>query len=272
MTTVRRSVIAGTWYPGTEAELRRAVEEYLSRAELVELDGELVALISPHAGYVYSGQVAAYAYKQAKGAAYDVVTVVSPVHRMPMGTFAVTDADAYETPLGLVHLDQDLVSDLSKEIKVTRVGFDAEHSLEIQLPFLQVALGEFRLLPVMLSDQSLTTCRQLGAALGQVLAGKNALLVASTDLSHFYPYRRAVQLDQVTLGYIDSFDPEGLAQALSARRTEACGGGPVIAVMLAAQALGANRGRVLHYANSGDVTGDHSQVVGYVAGALYRVP
>lgn len=270
MTTVRSSVIAGTWYPGTKGELQRTVQDYLNRAELVELGGELVALISPHAGYIYSGQVAAYAYKQVEGASYDVVAVISPVHRMPMGTFAVTAADAYETPLGLVHLDQELVAALGQKIKVTRVGFDGEHSLEIQLPFLQVALGEFRLLPVMLGDQSLPVCRQLGAALAKVLEGKKALLVASTDLSHFYPYRRAVQLDQVMLSYIDNFDPEGLAQALAAERTEACGGGPVIAVMLAAQALGANRGRVLHYANSGDVTGDHSQVVGYVAGALYR--
>ena len=270
MTTVRHSVIAGTWYPGTEADLRRAVKEYLSHAELVELGGEVVALISPHAGYIYSGQVAAYAYKQVEGAAYDVVAVVSPVHRMPAGTFAVTAADAYETPLGLVHLDRDLVSALGKEIELTRVGFDAEHSLEIQLPFLQVALGEFRLLPVMMGDQSLAMCKLLGAALGRVLAGKNALLVASTDLSHFYPYERAVQLDRVCRSYIDDFDPEGLAQALADRRTEACGGGPVIAVMFAAQTLGATRGRVLHYANSGDVTGDHSRVVGYVAGALYR--
>ncbi len=270
MTTVRRSVIAGTWYPGTKAELQQAVEEYLGHAELVELGGKPVALISPHAGYIYSGQVAAYAYKQVQGATYDVVAVVSPVHRMPLGAFTATSADAYETPLGLVHLEQDLVSELSKKVELTRVGFDAEHSLEIQLPFLQVALGEFHLLPVMLGDQSLTSCKQLGAALAKVLAGKNALLVASTDLSHFYPYRRAVQLDQVMLSYIDNFDPEGLAQALATERTEACGGGPVIAVMLAAQTLGANRGRVLHYANSGDVTGDHSQVVGYVAGALYR--
>jgi AmmeMemoRadiSam system protein B len=270
MTTVRHSVIAGTWYPGTKANLQRAVKEYLSHAELTELDGEVVALISPHAGYIYSGQVAAYAYKQVETATYDEVAVVSPVHRMPVGTFAVTTADAYETPLGLVHLDQDLVSALGQEIELTRTGFDAEHSLEIQLPFLQVALGEFRLLPVMMGDQSLITCRRLGTALGRVLAGKNALLVASTDLSHFYPYNQAVKLDQVIQDYIDNFDPEGLAQALATHRTEACGGGPVIAVMFAAQALGATRGRVLHYANSGDVTGDHSQVVGYVAGALYR--
>jgi len=270
MTTVRHSVIAGTWYPGSKAELRREVESYLNRAEPAELDGELVALICPHAGYMYSGQVAAYAYKLVQGASYDVVAVVSPVHRMPMGIFAVTAADAYETPLGLVPLDQETVSALSQELELTRVGFDAEHSLEIQLPFLQVALGDFRLLPVMLGDQSLTTCKRLGAALAKVLAGKNALLVASTDLSHFYPYKQAVRLDRVCMSYIDDFDPEGLAQALAEHRTEACGGGPVMAVMFAAQALGANRGRVLYYANSGDVTGDHSQVVGYVAGALYR--
>jgi AmmeMemoRadiSam system protein B len=279
---VRRSVIAGSWYPGTEGQLRKTVQGYLDNVEKEELEGELIGLISPHAGYIYSGQVAAYAYKQLDGAslrqpfdraqdtAYDAVAVISPVHRMFVDRFAATSAAAYETPLGLVEVDAELVEAIDKEIGLARVPQDNEHSLEIQLPFLQVVLGEFKLLPIMMGDQELSSCQKLGTALAKVLKGKNVLLVASTDLSHFHNYDAAVRLDEVVLERVRAYDPEGLVKDLERRKCEACGGGPVIAVMLAAQELGANKAKVLKYMNSGDVTGDHSQVVGYMAAALYR--
>ena len=283
---VRRSMIAGSWYPGTEGQLRKTVQGYLDNVEKEELDGELIGLISPHAGYIYSGQVAAYAYRQlegtslrqpfddaqgkAQGTAYDAVAVISPVHRMFVGRLAVTSAAAYETPLGQVEVDADLVEAVDKEIGLARMPQDNEHSLEIQLPFLQVVLGEFKLLPIMMGDQDLSSCQKLGTALAKVLKGKNALLVASTDLSHFHNYDAAVRLDEIVLERVRAYNPEGLAKDLERRKCEACGGGPVIAVMLAAQELGANKAKVLKYMNSGDVTGDHSQVVGYMAAALYR--
>jgi len=268
---IRRSVIAGSWYPGTKAELARTVDGFLANAKKEELGGELMGLIAPHAGYVYSGQVAAYAYKQLEGLDFPIVAIVSPVHRMFVGRYAVTAKRYYETPLGLVEVDGELVDALDEAVGLNRVERDDEHSLEIQLPFLQRVLGRFKLLPVMMGDQSLPACRALGEALAGVLRGKRALLVASTDLSHFHPYDTAVRLDRVVLDHIEKFDPEGLALDLERGRCEACGGGPVIAVMLAAKALGANRARVLKYANSGDVTGDRWQVVGYVAGAIYKV-
>lgn len=267
---VRHSVIAGSWYPGTEGQLRKTVQGYLDDVEKEELDGELVGLISPHAGYIYSGQVAAYAYKQLDGVSYDAVAIISPVHRMFVGRFAVTSAAAYETPLGLVEVDVDLIEAMNKEIDLTRVAQDNEHSLEIQLPFLQVVLGEFKLLPIMMGDQGLSSCQKLGTALAKILKGKNVLLLASTDLSHFHNYDAAVRLDEIVLERVGAYDPEGLVSDLERGKCEACGGGPVIAVMLAAQKLGANRAKVLKYMNSGDVTGDRSQVVGYMAAALYR--
>ena len=267
---VRHSVIAGSWYPGTEGQLRKTVQGYLDNAEKEDLEGELVGLISPHAGYIYSGQVAAYAYKQLDGASYDTVAIISPVHRMFVGRFATASAAAYETPLGLVEVDAELVEAMDKEIDLARVSQDNEHSLEIQLPFLQVALGEFKLLPIMMGDQDLSSCQKLGTALAKVLKEKNVLLVASTDLSHFHNYDTAVHLDQIVLERVNAYDPEGLASDLKRGRCEACGGGPVMAVMLAAQGLGANKAKVLKYMNSGDVTGDHSQVVGYMAAALYQ--
>lgn len=267
---VRRSVIAGSWYPGTEGQLRKTVQDYLDNVEKEDLEGELIGLISPHAGYTYSGQVAAYAYKQLGGASYDAVAVISPVHRMFVGRFATTGAAAYETPLGLVEVDAGLVEAMDKEIDLAHVSQDNEHSLEIQLPFLQVVLGKFKLLPIMMGDQELSACQKLGTALTRVLRGKSALLVASTDLSHFHNYGTAVRLDEIILERIRAYDPEGLAQDLRRGKCEACGGGPVTAVMLAAHGLGANKAKVLKYMNSGDVTGDHSQVVGYVAAALYQ--
>ena len=269
---VRPSDIAGTWYPGGPEELRSTIERYLAGVEHKELEGELVGLIAPHAGYVYSGQVAAHAYKQLEGRDFDLVALISPIHRMYMGAYTVTTYRYYETPLGLVPVATDVVDRLGEDLRLVRVQRDAEHSLEIQLPFLQYLLGEFRLVPVMLGDQDWDCCQRLASALVPLLTGQKALLVASTDLSHFHPYDRAVQLDQRVLEHIENFDARGLSDDLAARRCEACGGGPVIAVMLAARGMGADRGWVLRYANSGDVTGDRSQVVGYVAAGLYRTP
>ena len=266
---IRRSVIAGSWYPGSRADLERTVDGFLANVEEGKVKGQLIGLIAPHAGYIYSGQVAAYAYKQLEREAFDTVAVISPVHRMYLASVAVTTYRYYETPLGLVEVDSELVEALGREVGLQRVGRDEEHSLEIQLPFLQRALGEFTLLPIMMGDQSWETEQALGQALAKALKGKKALLVASTDLSHFYDYETAVSLDRVVLRHIEAFDPEGLAWDLAARRCEACGGGPVVAVMLAARALGANRATVLQYANSGDVTGDRRRVVGYAAGAVY---
>jgi len=276
---IRQSVIAGTWYPGQPDVLRRTLEGYLADAEKVELEGELKALISPHAGYAYSGPTAAYAYKQLEdGPAFDTVAVLSPLHQAYLGRFAVTKANYYETPLGLVEVDARLVEALGKEVTLNRVGFDGEHSLEIQLPFLQQVLGTFTLLPVMLGepltrDRTLAACRELSAALAKLLRDRKALIVASTDLAHLYDYNDVVRHDRVIIELVERFDVEGLARALIEGRGQACGGAPVVTALLTAQALGANRAKVLHYTNSGDVTGNRrpgSYTVGYMAAAIYQ--
>jgi AmmeMemoRadiSam system protein B len=277
--SIRQSVIAGSWYPGQPDALRRTLEDYLADAEKVELEGEVRALISPHAGYAYSGPTAAHAYKQLEdGPAFETVAVLSPLHQAYLGRFAVTKAGYYETPLGLVEVDAELVEALGKEVTLNRVGFDGEHSLEIQLPFLQQVLGTFTLLPVMLgepltSGRGLATCRELSAALAKLLRDRKALIVASTDLSHLYDYNDVVRHDRVMVELVERFDIEGLARALMEGRCQACGGAPVVTALLAAQALGANRAEVLHYTNSGDVTGNRrlgSYTVGYMAAAVYQ--
>ncbi len=232
-----------------------------------------MGLISPHAGYAYSGQTAAYAYDQVRGKSFDVVVIVSPVHRMPLGRFAITSAAAYETPLGLVQLDDELVTALEQEMRINRVSYDGEHSLEIQLPFLQLALDNFRLLPVMIGESSFEAGEELGRALASALADKNALVVASTDLHHIENYEAVVRRDKVVVDAIASFDMARIRQALSPWDCSVCGRIPVYAMLTAARALGANKVAILYHTNSGDVTGNRAPgqyTVGYMAAAVYR--
>jgi AmmeMemoRadiSam system protein B len=268
---VRPSPIAGQWYPGAPGRLRDQVQGFLDAAEVEPLDGRIVALVSPHAGHRYSGGVAAHAYRLVEGQRYGVVAIVAPNHRIVnYAPFLTTAHAAYSTPLGDVPVAEELLAALDERLGLSRVKRDEEHSLEIQLPFLQVALaGEFQLLPLMLNDQSSDVCHDLGEALADLLRDRNALLVASTDLSHFYDAETAARLDGAVTERIAALDPEGLLDVLERGQGKACGGGPTVAVMLAARALGADRARLLKYATSGDVTGDYFRVVGYAAAALY---
>jgi len=272
---VRESIIAGSWYPGSARQLTRTIDGYMGNVEHAELEGELVGLISPHAGYAYSGQTAAYAYDQVLGKSFDVVAIVSPVHRVQVGRFAVTSARAYETPLGQVGLDEELVAALGDQISLNRVGYDGEHSLEIQLPFLQVALADFTLLPIMVGVSSFEAAKELGAALAQVLRGKKALIVASSDLHHIENYDQVVRRDQVVVDAIASLDMDRIRDALSPWDCSVCGRIPIYAMLTAARQIGANRVHVLHQTNSGDVTGIRTPgnyTVGYMAAAVYKGP
>jgi len=274
MKEIREPIFAGSWYPGEPEILSRDVRRYLENAKKERLEGEIVALISPHAGYIYSGQVAAYAYKLIEGKVFDSVVVVAPSHRALFKGASLYDRGGYRTPLGVVPIDTELsqkMMERRKEIQFLPEAHSQEHSLEIQIPFLQVVLKSFRLIPIVMEPYwNWETCQSLASAIAETVRGKNVLLIASSDLSHFHSYDEAVKLDKIVLNHIERFDPEGLNRDLRSNRCEACGGGPVISIMLAAKALGANQGKVLKYLNSGDVTGDRSRVVGYAAGVFYK--
>jgi hypothetical protein len=274
MKEIREPIFAGSWYPGEPEILSRDVRRYLENAKKERLEGEIVALISPHAGYIYSGQVAAYAYKLIEGKVFDSVVVVAPSHRALFKGASLYDRGGYRTPLGVVPIDTELsqkMMERRKEIQFLPEAHSQEHSLEIQIPFLQVVLKSFRLIPLVMEPYwNWETCQSLASAIAETVRGKNVLLIASSDLSHFHSYDQAVKLDKIVLNHIERFDPEGLNRDLRSNRCEACGGGPVISIMLAAKALGANQGKVLKYLNSGDVTGDRSRVVGYAAGVFYK--
>ena len=274
MKEIREPAVSGMFYPDRPEILSRDVKKYFESAKKEKIDGEIIALVSPHAGYMYSGQVAAHAYKLLEGKSFDCVVIVAPSHRVDFKGASLYDRGGYRTPLGLVPVDLELskrMMDRWKGIRFFPEAHSQEHSLEVKIPFLQVVLKSFKIIPIVMEPYwSHETCQFLGQAIADTSKGKNILLVASTDLSHFHSYEKAVQLDQIVLQHLDRFDSEGLNRDLKGGRCEACGGGPVITVMLAAKGLGASRGKVLKYQNSGDVTGDRSRVVGYAAAVFYK--
>jgi AmmeMemoRadiSam system protein B/AmmeMemoRadiSam system protein A len=276
--TVRQPAVAGQFYPEQPDELRQMIDKFLAETPVPQLPGELVALIAPHAGYVYSGKVAAHSYALLKGRKFDRVVVIAPSHFEAFPFNSVYNGDAYVTPLGSVPVDKEFASRLAKSdplIQLSTRGHipaqqQGEHALEVELPFLQIVIGEFKLVPIVMGEQTYETERALGVALAKMVKGTNTLIVASSDLSHYHSYDEASKMDHKTLKAIEEWDYLSLSQNFALRVWEACGGGPIVATMIAAERLGAKQAKILTYANSGDSTGDHTRVVGYGAVALLK--
>ena len=274
---LRPSPIAGTWYEGDPERLAQSVDRYLDQAELPEFTGEVIAVIAPHAGHRYSGPVAGYAFAAVRGSKPDLVAVISPMHHPYHQPLLTSAHNGYATPLGSILIDRQAVDEMDAILKkelgygLTAVSSDPEHSLEIELPFLQRALAsEFHLLPVMVRAQEPQVSKALGEALAKILSGRKSLLVASTDLSHFHPQDVAQSLDTEMLKQVENFSPEGLFKAEASGKGSACGLGAVAAVLWAAHGLGADSVKILRHATSGDVTGDFSSVVGYGAAVVLK--
>jgi hypothetical protein len=272
---LRPSPIAGTWYEGDPDRLARSIDRYLDAAKLPALDGDVTAIIAPHAGHRYSGAVAGYAFAPVRGKSFDLVVIVSPFHQFASAPLLTSAHKAYATPLGAISIDADAVQTVASFLRsdshfvLSQVAYDREHSLEIELPFLQRALsGSFKLLPVMIGGHALDVSQALGHAIAKTIQGRNALLVASTDLSHFYDQETANDLDSEMLKRIEAFSPEAIFDAEHSGKGFACGHAAVAAILIAAGDLGADHVHVLHHATSGDVTGDMSSVVGYGAAVI----
>ena len=265
--TRRAAAVAGTWYPGHPATLVSAIDEYFERVTET-VTGDLIALVSPHAGLMYSGPVAAHAYRQLEGRAYDVIVLVGPSHHVGFEGVAIAARGVFETPLGDIEVsadDADTIIASCSVVSELPAAHRREHSLEMQLPFLQRVLPGVPIVPLVMGHQSRATINALAEGLASAMASRRALLVASSDLSHYHDSRRAALLDQVIVDAIDRFDPEAVERALARDPGHACGGGPIVSVMRAARTLGAADARVLCYADSGAVSGDTSAVVGYCA-------
>jgi len=275
---VRPSPIVGVWYSADPKVLGRQVDQYIHSATLPPLAGEVVALVAPHAGHRYSGRTAGHAFAAVQGQSFDLVVVVSPYHAYTPEPLLTSAHAAYASPLGEIPVDREAVAAVNRALKDGPPGLalqpvvaDHEHSLEIELPFLQRTLAaEFKLLPVMVHTLSAAVAIALGKAIAAAIAGRSALLVASTDLSHFYPVAQAQSLDHYMLAQIASLSPDAVINAETSGRGLACGAYAVAAVLQAAQERGANQAQILFYNTSGDETGDFGAVVGYGAVAILR--
>ncbi len=278
---IRPSPIAGTWYPGNAAELRAQVEAFLEKATAPALSGEILGLVVPHAGLVYSGFTAAHAFKTLIGSSFTRVILLSPSHQYYREPLLTSGHEAYATPLGQVPVDREALSALgmllqvSKGPDITPVRRDREHSLEIELPFLQVVLPQgFKLVPLMLVNQSM----DLVSALSNALAGfmltlppeEKTLLVASSDLSHFYTEKQANQLDKRVLSALEAMDVFELFMLNTSGKGQACGMAPILSVLRTCRNLGADKLVIADYRTSAAVTHDADSVVGYGSAVITK--
>jgi hypothetical protein len=280
---VRDPVAAGSFYPADPALLRKSVEQFLRQAVAAKERGELVGLIVPHAGYEFSGKVAGCAYRQIEGRKYDDVVIVGPSHRAAFRGVALSGAAAWRTPLGEVPVDREAeraIAAADSRARILPDGHAAEHSVEVQLPFLQLALKSFHIVPVSMMDFGDVNCESLAKALAGIARRKKVLLIASSDMSHYPSYEDAVRVDKHTLKAIESLDARAVERAAAVEmgkgtpnlETVLCGEGPVKTILKAARIIGANRARVLRYANSGDTPGGgRNRVVGYCAVVIYKI-
>jgi AmmeMemoRadiSam system protein B len=277
MEPMRRVSVAGTWYPREPAALAREVDRYVSEANVGPSPSPVRAVVAPHAGLRYSGPVAAYAYKLARDASYHTVTLVGPSHFVPFRGVSIWARGSWETPFGGVDVDGPLaaaIASASSEVIENAEAHGREHSLEMQMPFVAHLLPGARIVPLVMGHQTRETAEALGDALATAIAAApggpdTVLLVASSDLSHYQDARTAATMDAIVLRHVEALDPDGLMSALEREPHHACGGGPMVAVLHAARRLGASQARVLRYADSGDVSGDKSAVVGYMSAAVW---
>ncbi len=275
MSTIREPAVSGSFYPANADLLRADIEGYLKKATIESPSRTILGLVSPHAGYMYSGPTAAHGYKALSGAHYDTVIIVSPSHQSFFYGAAVQGKGGYRTPLGIASIDEEFAERLiangelvHEDAKVHR----GEHAVEVQIPFLQTVLTEFKIVPLIMGmSQDTEAAERIGDVIVECMAdgGKRYLIVGSTDLSHYYPYKLAKELDTAAVELIRGFDVEGLGRELARGKYEACGAGSIITAMVVSRRLGATAARVFDYKNSGDITGDTGNVVGYVSCAFF---
>ncbi|MBX7152683.1 AmmeMemoRadiSam system protein B [bacterium] len=268
----RKPAVAGLFYPGGRTELTAELKAMFENTSSVIIQSPIYGLVAPHAGYMYSGYVAAETYQQLSECEYDTVVVISPSHRDFFHGVSVYPGD-YSTPLGTVPVDRKLAEELMETTPVvipSDLGHREEHGLEVQLPFLQYMLKDFVLLPLVMGEQDWETSAALGNALAKVLKNRRALVVASSDLSHYHHVRQANHLDHVVINDLEAFDEKRLHTDIRSHQCEACGAGAIFATMIASKQLNARHSKVLSYHTSGEVSGDYDEVVGYLSAVMFN--
>jgi AmmeMemoRadiSam system protein B len=277
MVKIRLPSQAGAFYAGKAESLKRQIEECFLHElgpgkipTVVRGPRRIIGLICPHAGYMYSGPVAAHAYyKLALDGKPDIIVLFGPNHTGYGSALAIMNEGFWRTPLGDVEVDSETANKIVKEARIVDVDDSAhrhEHSIEVQLPFLQYLFGsEFKIVPICFLMQDLPSARDVGQAVAKVLSGKNALIIASSDMTHYEPQKSAEKKDKLALQAVEAMDEERFYSVIEEQRITACGYGPIMALITASKALGAKEAKLLCYRTSGDVIGDYSAVVGYAA-------
>jgi AmmeMemoRadiSam system protein B len=268
---IRHQQVAGYFYPAEKEKLKQDIALLLQVAKPEKAFNKIFGIVSPHAGYIYSGKTAAYAYNLLYDKYYKTVIVISPSHTEYFPGISIYDGDAYETPLGIVDVDKEMTERLVENSKIIFKGIQGhrrEHALEVQIPFLQSVLKDFKIVPIVMGDQSKMFVDHLAQKISEVV-DDNILVVASSDMSHFYDSEEADRLDSIVEKRIADFDYEQLLKDLDDHECEACGGGTIAAMMKAASLKNINKSLVISRSDSGDVTGDKSEVVGYLSAVIY---
>lgn len=269
---IRHQQVAGYFYPAEKEKLQNDISRLLEVSKQEKSFNKIFGIVSPHAGYIYSGKTAACVYNLIKHNAYKTVIVISPSHAEYFPGISIYDGDAYETPLGVVEIHQEVSNKLTENSKTIFRGIQGhrrEHALEVQIPFLQSVLKDFKIVPIVMGDQSQMFVDHLAEKISKV-ADEETLFVASSDMSHFYDSVEANRLDSIVEKRINDFDFEQLLKDLDDHECEACGGGPIAAMMKAASLKNINKSMVINRSDSGDVTGDKSEVVGYLSAVVYQ--
>ena len=279
--SIRLPAVAGSFYPGDPERLAQQVDDLLQHAgarnEEDNARDHVRMLVAPHAGYRYSGAVAARAFARLERASFDTAVLIGPSHIDAFAFSSIFEGDAYQTPLGLLEVDAPLARRLagahdslrlSGRGHVTTDGKRGEHGLEVLLPFLQRSCGSPRIVPIVMGIQDFEACVALGRAIVEHADAARTLVVASSDLSHFHRYEEAVRRDAAFCEALMTLDPARVHDAVRTGRCEACGTGPVVASLIATTSWPGRQGRILACINSGDVTGERESVVGYAAAVI----
>lgn len=271
MQLIREPAVAGMFYPASEKKLKEQLEYLFDLTSLQKKYNNVYGLVAPHAGYIYSGKTAAFGYHSVSGKIYERAIIISPSHREYFPGISVFDGDAYKTPLGIMPIEKELREKIlsgSKSIFAGKAGHKAEHAVEVHLPFIQYLYGNISIVPIVIGDQSKIYLDELANKLSEV-SDEHTLIIASSDLSHFYSREEANQLDSIISDRISSFEFKELQTDLEKRNCEACGGGCIVSLMSAAQKLGKTNSQLIHRSDSGDASGDTSEVVGYLSAVIY---
>ncbi len=271
---VKKPNVSGQFYSGDRKELSDQIDSFLKKADCQPLDARVEIVIAPHAGYVYSGPVAAYGYKAASKFSYTTIVVIAPSHHVGFAGASVWPQGSFETPLGSITVDQDFAAKLvsqQKEFAFVPEAFAKEHALEVQLPFLQKTFQNFKIVPIIMGQPGIDGCERLAKALREVIGNReDVLIVISTDMSHYHSSKDAKAMDQQAIDLVRTLDIAGFWQHCQSGKVELCGFAPVTTALFYAKERKLSA-KILNYADSGDVTGDKKAVVGYFS-AVFTKP